>query len=161
MEAWGLGPQDLKRELIYTRISGYGQTGPKAALPGYASVCEGFGGLRCRCYSHPAPKDQQRPLIRGSATVRTEKSAKCSPSCCRVLRAVCVVINHDSDNGKTVARHQWCTCSVRHLNGYPDRPPVRPNISLGDSLAGLHAAFGAVMALHAQRRLGGAGQVRD
>jgi len=47
----------------------------------------------------------------------------------------------------------------RHLNGYPDRPPVRPNISLGDSLAGLHAAFGAVMALHAQRRLSGAGQV--
>ena len=27
------------------------------------------------------------------------------------------------------------------------RPPVRPNISLGDTLAGLHAAFGAVMAL--------------
>ena len=47
----------------------------------------------------------------------------------------------------------------RHLNGYPDRPSVRPNISLGDSLAGLHADFGAVMALHAQRRLGGAGQV--
>ena len=47
----------------------------------------------------------------------------------------------------------------RHLNGYPDRPPVRPNISLGDSLAGLHAAFGAVMALHARSRLGGAGQV--
>jgi crotonobetainyl-CoA:carnitine CoA-transferase CaiB-like acyl-CoA transferase len=36
---------------------------------------------------------------------------------------------------------------LRHLNGYPDRPPVRPNISLGDTLAGLHAAFGAVMAL--------------
>ena len=50
-------------------------------------------------------------------------------------------------------------CRCRHLNGYPDRPPVRPNISLGDSLAGLHAAFGAVMALHAQRRLNGAGQV--
>ncbi len=47
MEAWGLGPHDLKRELIYTRISGYGQTGPKAAQPGYASVCEAFGGLRC------------------------------------------------------------------------------------------------------------------
>lgn len=30
---------------------------------------------------------------------------------------------------------------------YPDRAPVRPNISLGDSLAGLHAAFGVVMAL--------------
>ena len=40
----------------------------------------------------------------------------------------------------------------RHLNGYPDRAPVRPNISLGDTLAGLHAAFGAVMALlHRQR----------
>ena len=40
----------------------------------------------------------------------------------------------------------------RHLNGYPDRAPVRPNFSLGDSLTGLHAAFGAVMALlHRQR----------
>ena len=27
MEKWGLGPKDLKPELIYTRISGYGQTG--------------------------------------------------------------------------------------------------------------------------------------
>ena len=27
--------------------SRYGQTGPKAELPGYASVCEGFGGFRC------------------------------------------------------------------------------------------------------------------
>ena len=42
-----LGPKDLKPELIYTRISGYGQTGPKAQLPGYASVCEAFGGFRC------------------------------------------------------------------------------------------------------------------
>lgn len=38
--------QDLKPELIYTRISGYGQTGPKASLAGYASVCEAYGGLR-------------------------------------------------------------------------------------------------------------------
>lgn len=38
--------QDLNPSLIYTRISGYGQTGPKAALPGYASVCEAFGGIR-------------------------------------------------------------------------------------------------------------------
>jgi crotonobetainyl-CoA:carnitine CoA-transferase CaiB-like acyl-CoA transferase len=36
---------------------------------------------------------------------------------------------------------------IRYINGYPDRAPVRPNISLGDSLAGLHAAFGTVMAL--------------
>ena len=41
---------------------------------------------------------------------------------------------------------------LRHLNGFPGMPPVRPNISLGDSLAGLHAAFGTVMALlHRQR----------
>lgn len=67
----------------------YGQTGPKAPLPGYASVCEAFGGLR-------------------------------------------------------------------HLNGYSDRAPVRPNISLGDSLAGLHAAFGTVMALLHRERVGSA-----
>lgn len=87
--------QDLKDTLIYTRISGYGQTGPKAHLAGYASVCEAYGG-------------------------------------------------------------------IRHLNGYLDRPPVRPNISLGDSLTGLHAAFGAVMALlHRQRHhLKTPGQVR-
>lgn len=80
MEMWGLGPNDLPETLVYTRISGYGQTGPKANLPGYASVCEAYGGFR-------------------------------------------------------------------YINGYPDRAPVRPNISLGDSLAGLHAAFGTVMAL--------------
>lgn len=75
----------MKPELIYTRISGYGQTGPKASLAGYASVCEAYGG-------------------------------------------------------------------IRHLNGYTDRPPVRTNVSLGDTLTGLHAAFGAVMALlHRQR----------
>ena len=44
-----------------------------------------------------------------------------------------------------------------------DRAPVRPNISLGDSLAGLHAAFGAVMALLHRSRSGSAaaGQVVD
>lgn len=35
---------------------------------------------------------------------------------------------------------------------------MRPNISLGDSLAGLHAAFGAVMALLHRSRAGGQGQ---
>jgi len=92
MEAWGLGPADLGSHLVYARISGYGQTGPKAQLPGYASVCEAYGGFR-------------------------------------------------------------------YLNGYPDRPPVRPNISLGDSLAGLHAAFGAVMALlHREAGRSGSGK---
>ena len=37
--------------------------------------------------------------------------------------------------------------ALRHVNGYPERPPVRPNISLGDTLAGLHSAFGTTMAL--------------
>jgi crotonobetainyl-CoA:carnitine CoA-transferase CaiB-like acyl-CoA transferase len=100
MEKWGLGPNDLPESLIYTRISGYGQTGPKANLPGYASVCEAYGGFR-------------------------------------------------------------------YINGYPDRAPVRPNISLGDSLAGLHAAFGTVMALlqrdgpHQSHIADGKGQVVD
>ncbi|NIQ60407.1 MAG: CoA transferase, partial [Gemmatimonadetes bacterium] len=49
MERWGLGPADLEARnpnLIYTRISGYGQDGPYHARPGFASVCEGFGGFR-------------------------------------------------------------------------------------------------------------------
>lgn len=88
MEKWGLGPQELETTnpgLIYSRISGYGQDGPYAHLPGYASVCEGVGGLR-------------------------------------------------------------------YLNGFPNQPPVRPNLSLGDSLAALHAAFGIVMALYHRDR---------
>jgi crotonobetainyl-CoA:carnitine CoA-transferase CaiB-like acyl-CoA transferase len=83
MEGWGLGPDAIKQRnpgLIYTRISGYGQTGPYALRPGYASVCEGFGGLR-------------------------------------------------------------------YVNGYPGQPPVRPNLSMGDTLAGLHAVLGILMAL--------------
>lgn len=39
-------PQDLAPHLIYARISGYGQTGPKAREAGYASVCEAYGGFR-------------------------------------------------------------------------------------------------------------------
>lgn len=44
---------------------------------------------------------------------------------------------------------------LRHLTGYPDRPPTRVGISLGDSLAGLHAAFGALAALVGRQRHGG------
>ncbi|NIC07531.1 CaiB/BaiF CoA transferase family protein [Billgrantia bachuensis] len=49
---------------------------------------------------------------------------------------------------------------LRYVSGYPDRPPVRVGISLGDTLAGLHAALGAMMALH-QRDRSGRGQVVD
>lgn len=97
MEKWGLGPADLKAirpDLIYTRVSGYGQTGPYASKPGFASVCEAFGGLR-------------------------------------------------------------------HLNGFADRPPVRPNLSMGDTLAGLHAVIGVLLALNAQNRQGRTGEVVD
>lgn len=96
MEKWGLGPADLKAVnpgLVYVRISGYGQSGPYASRPGFASVCEGIGGFR-------------------------------------------------------------------HINGFPGEPPVRPNLSLGDTLAGLHAALGILLAL-AHRHTTGKGQVVD
>ena len=40
----------------------------------------------------------------------------------------------------------------RHVTGFPGQPPVRPNLSLGDSLAGLHAAFGVLLALYHRDR---------
>ena len=49
MESWSLGPEHFKESnpnLIYTRISGYGQTGPYSHKPGFASVCEGISGFR-------------------------------------------------------------------------------------------------------------------
>ena len=98
MEKWGLGPADLWADnpgLIFARISGYGQDGPYAAKPGFASVCEGFGGLR-------------------------------------------------------------------YVNGKPGEPPMRPNLSLGDTMAGLHTALGVVMAcLYQSRHPGSKGQVID
>jgi len=39
---------------------------------------------------------------------------------------------------------------LRLLTGYPDRPPTRVGLSLGDSLAGLFAAFGILNALYAR-----------
>lgn len=83
MEKWGLGPDEIKQTnpgIIYTRISGYGQDGPYSSKPGFASVCEGFGGFR-------------------------------------------------------------------HVNGFPGEAPVRPNLSIGDTLAAIHAALGVAMAI--------------
>ena len=48
----------------------------------------------------------------------------------------------------------------RYINGFPDRPPARPNLSLGDTLAALHGVIGALLALHAVQK-GGPGQVID
>jgi crotonobetainyl-CoA:carnitine CoA-transferase CaiB-like acyl-CoA transferase len=97
MEEWGLSPAALKARnpgLIYTRVSGYGQTGPLATRPGFASVCEGFGGFR-------------------------------------------------------------------HINGFPGEAPVRPNLSIGDTLAALHAVIGILLALQQRAKPDGAGQVVD
>tara|TARA_R110001592_G_scaffold337300_1_gene623443 strand:+ start:31602 stop:32804 length:1203 start_codon:yes stop_codon:yes gene_type:complete len=98
MEKWGLGPEQVKERnpgLVYARISGYGQTGPYAAKPGYASVTEGFGGFR-------------------------------------------------------------------YINGEPGKAPVRPNISLGDTVAAIHAALGIALALIQRAKPGvGEGQVVD
>src|ERR1700754_4388870 len=37
---------------------------------------------------------------------------------------------------------------LRELVGDPDRPPSRTGVSIGDSIAGIYAAFGALVALH-------------
>ncbi|MEN3322049.1 MAG: hypothetical protein V7643_5451 [Mycobacterium sp.] len=89
LEKWGLGPDELDRvnpNLVITRISAFGQTGPLAERPGFAAVAEAFGGLR-------------------------------------------------------------------ELVGDPDRPPVRTGVSIGDSIAGIYAAFGTVMALFQRERV--------
>ncbi len=49
---------------------------------------------------------------------------------------------------------------LRHITGEPDRAPARAGISIGDSLSGIHAALGVLMAIHARHRTG-RGQVVD
>ncbi|SNY80658.1 formyl-CoA transferase [Nocardia amikacinitolerans] len=91
LEKWGLGPEALNEanpDLVITRISAYGQTGPMSSRPGFAAVAEAVGGLR-------------------------------------------------------------------ELVGDPDRPPVRVGVSIGDSIAGIYAAFGTVMALFQRERTNG------
>ena len=91
LEEWGLDPNSIRQQnprLIYARISGYGQTGPYASKPGFASVCEAISGFR-------------------------------------------------------------------YVNGYPDEVPVRANLSTGDTVSGLHAVIGILMALRARDNAGG------
>lgn len=49
---------------------------------------------------------------------------------------------------------------LRHMNGFPGGPPPRLALSLGDSLAGMFAAQGALAALY-RRSVTGEGQVVD
>ena len=96
LEGWGLDPESLRADnpdLIYARISGYGQSGPYAEKAGFASACEAISGFR-------------------------------------------------------------------YVNGYPGQAPVRPNLSLGDTISGLHAVLGILMALRSRDR-GDGGQVID
>ena len=50
---------------------------------------------------------------------------------------------------------------MRYTSGYPDRPPVRTGTSIGDTLAGMHAALGALTAVYHRDVNGGCGQVVD
>lgn len=97
MEKWELGPEQLKTtnpDLVYARISGYGQDGPYSTRPGFASVCEGISGFR-------------------------------------------------------------------YVNGFPGQAPVRPNLSIGDTISGIHAVMGIVMALLGKEKGNNGGQVVD
>ena len=49
---------------------------------------------------------------------------------------------------------------IRSITGFPDRPPTRIGISIGDSLAATFATIGALTALH-QRQRSGQGQQVD
>ncbi len=98
LEKWGLGPEELHKinpGLIISRVSGYGQTGPYAERPGFASVGEAMSGMR-------------------------------------------------------------------YINGFPNEPPPRTGLSLGDTLTGMFAAQGILMALYWRDAMGGEkGQVVD
>jgi formyl-CoA transferase len=50
---------------------------------------------------------------------------------------------------------------LRYVTGYPDRPPVRVGVSLGDSLSALHGVIGAMFALYHRDCNGGKGQFID
>jgi formyl-CoA transferase len=94
MERLGLGWEHLRAlnpSLVMVRLSGFGQTGPMAAQPGFGAIGESMGGLR-------------------------------------------------------------------YVTGFPDRPPVKPGVSIGDGIAGLWGAIGALTALRHRDVTGGRGR---
>ncbi|MEW6164499.1 MAG: CaiB/BaiF CoA-transferase family protein [Pseudomonadota bacterium] len=50
---------------------------------------------------------------------------------------------------------------LRYVTGFPDRPPVKTGVSIGDGIASLWGALGALMALRHREVNGGSGQVVD
>ena len=96
LERWGLGPERLwaaNPGLVVVRLSGYGQTGPRSAMPGYGTVAEGYAG--------------------------------------------------------------WA-----HVNGFPDREPLLPPISLADLTAAQFAVQAAMFAVYERDVGGGNGDER-
>lgn len=67
LEKWGLGWEHLHAinpRLIMLRVTGYGQTGPKARDPGFARIAHAFSGL-----THLAGEADGPPLMPGSTTL--------------------------------------------------------------------------------------------
>jgi formyl-CoA transferase len=54
-----------------------------------------------------------------------------------------------------------CMGGLRYTSGFPDRPPVRVGVSLGDTLASLYGTIGALMAMHHLKANNGKGQFID
>ena len=84
-----MSPEELHKinpKLIIVRVSGFGQTGPSANRPGFASIGEAMGG-------------------------------------------------------------------VRFINGFPNTPPPRFGISLGDTLTAMFAVEGFLMALFERKKI--------
>ena len=50
---------------------------------------------------------------------------------------------------------------LRYLTGYPNRPPVRVGVSIGDTLASLYGVIGALLAMYHRKVGGGTGQFVD
>ncbi|MGZ4729972.1 MAG: CaiB/BaiF CoA transferase family protein [Acidimicrobiales bacterium] len=90
MERWHIGPDDCSPELVWVRVSIFGQDGPNADRPGLDRLGIGYGGLL-------------------------------------------------------------------HLTGEPDRPPVRPGVTISDYLTGVFGAMAAIAGLY-RRDVGRDGQ---
>ena len=67
----------------------------------------------------------------------------------RLIEHVDVVIENYRPGFGSVAESMG---GIRFVTGYPDRPPTRMNISIGDTLAGMYGVIGALMSLLARER---------
>ncbi len=54
-----------------------------------------------------------------------------------------------------------CMAGLRYTTGFPDRPPVRTGVSLGDTLASLYGTIGALLAMYHLKVNNGKGQLVD